>query len=805
MKRFEPAAARGYPRRVRASAIAFAFLAALGVAHAQQRQGTYRYGDGKSAAWSIDDHHSLVWQGARYTPVGQRVDGSIESIDAASAAGIKDLLLDLPVGGGDWSGPISAAEKNGQRYMIRISSLSPGADAVGVDPAAYRISGVTGPQHLDLELPGCKEALVVVALKRDASIMTHVKVPVKDGRLVYDTKIHPDLENVVLVYPRTDRAGIPDLWEQLDAHRDALLMRLKQTKFAAGLRGVIDPLGRMTMLPGRELHGVPTSPAFRAELATVMEGKYHTIENALAAWSMSGSALSTYTSDDKGNKISLATRFSDLARLVPLWSGARGVSAMWDPDQDRLYPCNRLKSVAWDDIQAVVATAAARRVSRLCTAVQQVVNVPIVQEWAGWAGVTEDRNSPFDGMAARVTGDAASEIMLSGARSVSTVTRWSGKGWLVATDVPATKEDFGRAVDDLASMGLRAIFASGDAPVIAPEAARWASNPPVDTGVSAVYFPENASNPAAIQRLPGGLWWLPTPESGNRLDFGDSFFGYRTESAEGPSIVLWTRTPGRYLLRMLKPDTVTVSTLDGHDPGPKIVKNGLNVELTEVPLVIRGTNEIPVPEPAIKETLDEFTRLQAFAEVGHRGGTDEIYGFGLAASSFERNPGGSFMEMREQLRRFAAGLSPVVWIEAESSKDTTFSEVAPRPGASDGQALILRAAFPSNDGFTASYNMSSTSKNDVDLWVAAKIDPDRRRDLEAVVGGQTLAITEPPVSPYGDGFAWYHLGVTHLTATSKVVFRLRTPVGAEVALDIVVAAPAGWRPNGVAYPYKAIQ
>jgi hypothetical protein len=787
--------------------VAAQLIPSASLAQAPRRDGNFKTADGKSFPWRIDDNHSLVWNGERYVPVGLRVDGTPADVDAANAAGIKDLLIDLPVSGTDWAPVIDRAEANGQRYVIRIASLAPGAPGIAIDPAAYRIVGQKGPQHIDLSMPGVSEALIVVALKRDGSVLSTATVKTVNERLIYDSKVNADLENVVLIYPRTDRLDMPDFWTGLDVHRDTLLAKLRRTHFGPGFRGVVNPLGRTVTLPGRDIHGVPSSKEFQSELAEVIESKHRNIEGVLQAWSLRASALSTTSgtgtsgTGNQGRGV-LKTTFSDLARLVPLWSGARGVGQMWDPVSDKVFPCDKDKSRIWEDINEAVAKAAARRIQRLTRAMRQVVDVPVVQEWSGWAGVTEDPLSPFDGIATRVSGDAENELVDSAARAVSTVARWNAPGWLVATEVnvPVAKLDV--SLNDLANLGVRAAFVQGPLKEVGIAATGRTTNPPPDLAIAPVFFPENAANPAAVQRLPGGRWWLPSPQDGNRLDYGAQFFGYRIMTSKGNRLVLWARTPGRYLFRMMHPEIATVTALDGSNPDPKKAKNGLQLTLGEVPVEIDcRSDDLPVPELALKETLEQFAQLNLVADAGRHVGTDEIYSFTQAGGSFEVNPGGSFAAMRAQLRRFATLLSPLSWVEAESTVDTNFSETAPFPGASNGQALLLRALLPPADGFYATYNIPVATKGDVELWVAAKIAPERRSELTAEVGGQTLTITEAPMSYYGAGIAWYRLGTTRLSGNvGKVTLRMRTGIGAEAAIDAIVLAPSGWRPNGVAYP-----
>ena len=269
--------------------------------------------------------------------------------------------------------------------------------------------------------------------------------------------------------------------------------------------------------------------------------------------------------------------------------------------------------------------------------------------------------------------------------------------------------------------------------------------------------------------------------------------------------MLWARTPGRYLLHMVHPELATFTPMDGTDPAPKKAKGGVLVNIGQFPVAIDGLAELPVPDVALRETLDTFVRLSTAAENGRHVGVDESFVFTQAAQSFDVNPGGSFSEMRADLRRFAALLSPVTWVEGESATSSTFSEIAPFPGASGDRALVLRAALPSEEGYVADYGIPVVNRGVVDLWVAARIPEEHRRELEATVGGITLVASERPVSAYGAGFAWYHLGTTRLSGgIAHVTFRMRSAIGTEAALDAIVLAPPSWRPDGIAYPYGLI-
>ena len=93
--------------------------------------------------WSIAPEHRPVWDGRPYVPIGARISGTPESIAAAKAAGIEDVVVELPVSGAGWSEAFQALEKAKMRYLIDIDSAAPSAVGIGVEPAGYRIDDIT--------------------------------------------------------------------------------------------------------------------------------------------------------------------------------------------------------------------------------------------------------------------------------------------------------------------------------------------------------------------------------------------------------------------------------------------------------------------------------------------------------------------------------------------------------------------------------------------------------------------------------------------------------------------------------------
>jgi hypothetical protein len=746
-----------------------------------------------------------MWDGTPYLPVGVVCDGTRASILATKAAGITDVVVDLPANSSGWQEAITTLEAQHMHYLIRISSLTPMVGGIAVDPASYRMSDVAPRSHIDIPMPGTSQALVVCAFKRDGTLLSHSKVPVKDGRLVYDVKTN-ELENVVLVYPTEESVEAPDYWEGLDTQRDRLLQTLKSNPTGPGLRGFVNPLGKTLQLPAQDLRFVPQSPGFQSEFATYLEIKYRNVVGALRAWSMpTGIISANETGQDKDSLVT----FDDIAQFVPLWAGQRGIGDIYDPKRDRVYTCSMQHSAIWKDLADCISIAESRRYQRIVAAIRQIDDVPVVQEWSGWAVPYEGANPCVDGIGMKAKGSTPNVIANSAAKATSSVLRWPNPGWLPATDVDVdTAESKGKItgiVEDMTSLGARGIFFRVTSPDLLKEVGQTASSRAGDISASQgsptpIFYPENATNPAQTQRLPGGYWWLPAPFDGDRIDFGAGFYGYRMATPTGTSITLWADTDRRVLLRFVAPKAVKVSALAGQNADVKVTKEGLEVSLTQIPIVLSSPNEIPVPQPAYDQTLAEILVLLERARATHHDFPDVIMMMSDAKASFERNPGGSFLTLRRLLHQLDSFMGRFTWAELESSSDTNFSEVSENHACSGNHAIDLHPLIDAPAGYYAIYVVPIHTDQDEDIWISAKISPEDRGSVTLDISGQHLSITEPPIGEYGSGYSWYHLGTTkHVIGTAQ--FKLLVASGKpELSADAILFCSPDFKPNGLTCP-----
>ena len=744
--------------------------------------------------WSVNATHTLIWGGLPYIPRGLRIASTIEDVRQAKALGFKDVVVEVPLSATPPNDVFAELDRSGMRYLVAVDSLAPALPGYAVEPQGYRVDGLMGARHVEFPIPGCRTALAIFVVKRDASVDWSKRVPVENGRFAMDVDAGNDVERVLLVYPQVIGIAQPDYWEDFDRHRDLLLAMLKRSTLGSGFRGLIDPIGRALHLETLNNRFVPSGAFYQNELRNFLQKEYRSIETAQKAWSMSSSDIDS---------------FEQLARLVPLWSGARGVSQLWDPTTDKLYMCESARSRAWPDITEVMSQAATRRYQALCTAIRGVVDAPVVQEWAGASAPYGDDGAGLTGLGMVVAGATTSTTVEWAAKPAGAVLGWSTPGWFVATDLRLEPSAIlSTVLDDLSSIGARGWFVRSKDPALLKSVAEEAQKTGDDANLSQwspapLFYPENATNPATSQRLPAGKWWLPSPVDGNRIDLGTKFSAYRSKSKTGQSVAIWMNSgSARVRLRMLEPKAAKFATLDGTDPQPKVVKDGVEVNLTEYPLLVTGTEEIPIPDSALIETEAQYEALFAYGAAHRRDMTQERFFFADNVHGFDRNPGGSFALLREEFWKLNKKVGRLMWIEAERPGDTNFSGPVPIPGCCEGSALTLSVPVATtSEAYYAAYDMPVSSEEDLEVWIAARIPKEQRSDVRLTVGGEILRITDEPVSAYGTGFAWYRIGTTRLKGPSTLVrLEVRPPAGADLAIDTILFYPGKFHPAGTRMP-----
>lgn len=772
-------------------AVLFAGLACVG--SAQSGKGVYQPKGGPAANWHISALDGLIWNNEPYRPVGLRLSGVPAEIDEAATSKILDVMVDVPASGSGWDTVVEVLEKRKMRYFLHIDSLAPAAEGFVVEPQTYRIGGITQKQLMTVRVPGCRSAIIVLAARRDSSIVSCVRVSAKEDILTFEVKPPNDLEHVALIYPETTAVGLPDLWEGFDDHRDHLLSSIRKHANGPGLRGIVNPLGQLVKR-NQDLPFAPTSPRFRAEFSRYLEERYRNVNTAMRSWGMASADLES---------------FDVLARLIPLWSGTRGVGLLFDPTDGKTYSCELRRSQFWPDLRLVVASEEAKRYQKLVTSIKKVANVPVLQEWRGWLGWYEAANTHLDGLTSRANAESYSQLIETACRPASSVLRWNKPGLMFASHLEYTSnpqdERLSNMVSELFSMGYRGAFLRTENPAVRALIVAEANStrPNGSPNPEPLFFPENALNPANPQRLPMGKWWLPAPVRGNRVPMGEYFFAYRLEETGNTTSVIWSKEPvAKIKLRFALPKEVQLRNLDGTDPVVRRHKNSVEVNFSDQPILVSNTEEFPVPEPAVNEALTRFERMLKQADALRMDVTEEVLAFRDGSKALDQNPSPGFQTMMNALQRMNNKLAPFMWLEAENFRDSNFSEVQLASGCINGAALSLRVNLIglTND-FRSSYTFMPRSGQELEVWVAARIPREYRSNLSVFISGQMLKISSEPVSLYSNEYGWYRLGTTRLSgAQSTVEVRVSPTLGLDIALDAIVLYPGQFRPNGVNQP-----
>lgn len=744
----------------------------------------------------MNAHQTLIWDGAPYLPFGLRIGASDAEIVAAKASGTKDVIVECPPNPALMKATVGALEREGLRYLLSVSALAPAARGVVVEPQGNRFTGITAKRTLEFTILGAEEALVVLAVRRDNYVQATQRVQGVNGKFSVEVSPPNDLEHVAMIFPIAASQEQLGAWETFDVHRDALLTSLKGAGLGRGFRGILNPMGTMASQSGVRTF-VPTNRLFRFEFAAHLKETYRNPETCMRAWTMAGTEAKT---------------FDQLAQMVPLWSGTRGMPSLWNPVDNNLFPCEIRRSTIWRDIEIVLANAEARRIDRLIRSIRRIADVPILQEWVGWSPLYEGGPHGLNGIATQTSGETLSSLAETASRAASSLMRWARPGWFVASQIDVAKgteaASFEAVIDDLLSMGVRGGFVRTAEPGLRSAIATVSTARGADAALSQwspkpVFFPESAANPASAMRLPGGRWWLPSPAAGNRIELGTFFHGYRLQEPGAPTFVIWSREGRiRAKLHFSDPKSALFQTLDGSDPNPRAVRDGVEVNLTELPLIITGTNEIPIPEPAVNELLVRFDALLAEAERRQMDTSEEQFLFRDYFNGYPRNPGGNYASMSEVMKKLSARLARYSWLEAESTRMTSFSDIVTAPGVSGGRVLGLRTQLATTGGeYSAEYVVQARTDVEVECWISARIARADRERVRVVVGGQEMAIEGEPTSGYGSGFAWYSLGKTRMArGATTVILKVRAPDGVDLAVDALVFYPGTFKPNGATPP-----
>lgn len=604
--------------------------------------GTFKDSSGGSHPWTIDDGHTLVWEGTPYLPFGvifepryltvaqtdENLSADQQDISAFKLAGVTDIIIRPSKG--LTTVPVAALQKiidlldsNGMRYGLELFDPDY-APLVGyaVQPMVNRVDNIMTSGEFKHNLPGTDQAIYALCDARTGEVRDYGRKVVADGQISTPIVLPTAGPHVMLYYPKKaiSGGGLFDVWKGFDQHRDSLIVYLKQVKFGKGLRLFIDPFGENFGSSGDADTIVPISTAFRFEYAAWLSKKYTSPGDLDVAWGILKHDINT---------------FDEATRLIPLWRNGRGAAAIYDDSMSKSYPADASKSAIWSDLQEFKAASIRGYMDDMADVAKRIsADVPVIYS-ANALDPIYQTSGPvgYDGL---IMPDADNNQMLvqNSGQALSLAENSSRKTWLVTHLRPAggvygKKQDLFGAMNTAHDLGAKGFFVDDargtgvDGADLVSWLAEYAGLSGKDKAFAAykphaVYYPRGITY-AGIKRMTSGTWWLPCLDQGQDLPLGVSLAGYAVIDAKTlePTICIWSRK-GTQLIHLVSQIPLTVTRVVGGTAGVKPKKGRVELQVGDEPVFIHGV--LPdqfMPVETAMESLTDFQNAVARGEQKH--------------------------------------------------------------------------------------------------------------------------------------------------------------------------------------------
>ena len=803
--------------------------------------GTYVDSAGKGHPWAVGQGHVMTWDGLPYLPVGATVtpaswaagagdaDWAADKIalDALAKGGVRDVLL--TAGARGLTHVSSAAvqrvldylDSKNISYGLKIADF-PKDPLMGyvVKPAAYRnpSPAVNGPTRFN-HIPDLMDAFYLLVSASDGEIEANGDAQVANGNVAVVTPRpgEGDVDDVMLLYPRrlylpgTPESRLPDLWQGYDEYRDRLLTFFGRVKLGPGFRFFVDPLTGSIGLDGEVDNVIPTSDGFRLDFEAWLNRKYsHNVDDLNKGWGIKERDLPD---------------FATAARCLPLWSGSKGVPAVWDPVKKVPYAVLNKPYIGghvWDDFQQFRLESVRGYMNSLAGVLKKnVANVPVVYGWGGRSPLftNPDTKGGFDGLA--VTNTDAAVYAFAQAEDTPRTT------WLLsAGSTPLTA-----SWDTLKALGLGGYFAPAANPAAIRQLGQYAASLSFETPGGGVVprvlrYPAGVTNVgASLQQLPGGVWWLPSYRAGALFSGNDVFTlgplvrGYRLNDPDGgrTKFVIWS--PNGALTRASFPfpkDSPAVIT-DAAGVPLDIKKKGdvWTVPLSAAPIVISRVSSVPLPVDAAEAADKEVVRLIKVAkEQGLN--VDQFQQREFQAKNTipdtAQNADIRYNMLARLVGSLAAALQPYLWIEGEQAASYTFDSLVSDSEASGGSYLSLdtdrqpSTSGESGGGYQADWKFQVSAAGTYSLWAATTSLPDSSPFTYTLDdGGANLPQNAPEGGIYAGRFVWSQIGTVSLSrGPHKLALNVTAPRARDgryvLSVDTLCLSRTPFHPNGTEPP-----
>lgn len=803
--------------------------------------GTYVDGSGAAHAWTINDGHTLIWDGKPYVPVGvvfcplslKPQAGEQElAVDAAALGllkekGITDLIISPP-------GPVSSSDP--VLFQKLIDHLEAAGFSYGIDlhdapmtplkgylisPARYRLEGPNPQTKIVCNWADVDSAIYVIARKSDNSIKSIGGAVVREGKVTISLSEPLSSGEVLIVYPRRTFETAPggqigDLWTGFGEYRDRLVGFLEKIKFGPGLRFFLDPFVCKADLASETVEFLPDSQGFRVGLEAFLTKRYTHEGGVNTAWGF----------------VDLVNSIEEATRVIPLWAKGRGLSYAYDRASAKLYSVNALTSQLWRDVVDYRDTSIQEHMNAIADVLRkQVADVPVIFTCAGYHRIYANPYGMggYSGLAALTEGLGESAVLERVGPAYALAEESAKTTWFVVVDRTVVSQKAADVSDyvfeTLCEIGCKGFFAgrvdaessdqvspSSGLALLADRLKEFKQKLKADQ--LAQFKPAVVSYPvvppvgAYVKRLGRNAWWLPSLRVGVSSYIGDGLFAY--------SFVGEDRT---YMWSSIGTQTITLKsgpagypTVEFPERASITKKKGdqFAVTLTDVPVVLRGI-DVKLVFP-YETALLEMDRLADAIVEADKAGFD-VKNARQALESAKTviqkgSPLTAYGMAQQSLLELMNLLGGDLWVEAELTSTHSFDGVAAMPGASGNLVLLLDTnEDPPLSAFTAAFTVDVPLNSSYEIWLAGTPPTEGSSVSYSVDGAEWQKVSAgADIQRYASGLAWYKIGTTNLlpgrhTVSLRVDGRRASDGRYYFAVDALVLSPRGFKPKGITRPF----
>lgn len=599
--------------------------------------GTYEDRDGGKHPWTVDAAHTLTWDGSPYVPFGlvfkprylssEQTDENLaadrDDLESFALAGIKDIIISpgkgittIPVEA--WQKMVDALEENGLTYGVELDD-SPYTPLTGyvIDPGVNRVGGIKAPGVVTKELPDTKLAFYALCDSKSAAVLDLGQALVPGGTLSVQANIEPGVDHTLLIYPlkvivpESQDWSLPDLWSDVDKHRDRLVYFLPKIKWGKGLRFFTDPFGERLGLRGEVDALVPTSAAFRMEYAAWLSRKYRTVDGVKVAWSVLLHEIAS---------------FDEAAGLIPMWRQGRGLAAVYDEKSGRKYDVNAVSTAIWSDLLEFRSDSVRGYMDGIADALKRTVaDVPVVFTADDLQPFfQEEQPFGFDGLAVPARG---LQSLPTQAGDVYSMAEHSSRNmWIVSRiegdgAVFDKKDQLFAHINGLRDLGAKGFFLNESAvPKQASGAdvllwlAQYGGTVASDKQFAAfhptvIYYPEGFAK-ASLKRLSSGTWWLPALLPGSNMMLGSKLVGYVLLAPGGDQKLYVWATGDPVTVHVASDQALVMTRASGETIEAKPKKNRVELSIVQEPTLIAGIRpEGFLPVEVVDDAIAKLNEL----------------------------------------------------------------------------------------------------------------------------------------------------------------------------------------------------